>query len=83
MVGDELGCELVGQGAHLVDADDVIGEAAEVGHQVLVEQRVHDGEQQRRVRSGPGRDVAVGEFGGAGARRVDDRQPAAALAQAP
>ena len=42
---------------------------------------MHDGEQQRRVGAGPRRDVPVGQLGGAGARRVDHRQPAAALAQ--
>ncbi len=42
---------------------------------------MHDGEQQGGVGAGTGSDVAIGEFGGAGAGRVDDDEPAAALAQ--
>ena len=49
--------------------------------QVLLEQHMHDGEQQRGVGAGPRRDVPVGQFGGAGAGRVDDDQRAAALTQ--
>ena len=55
------------------------GESAEVGiHQVLIEQHVDDGEQQCPVAAGARRDVAVGDFGGPGAVRVDDGQSAAA-----
>ena len=43
---------------------------------------MHDGEQQRGIGAGAGREVAVGEFGGAGAARVDDGERAAAPAQA-
>ena len=82
MFGDGLGCEPVRQCPHVVDADDVRGQPVQViGHQTFVEQRVHDREQQRGIRSGPGRQVAIGEFGRPGAGRVDDHQASAALAQ--
>ena len=66
----------------LVDADDVFGQSAESEvDEALVEEHVHDREQQRGVGAGPGREVPVGQLGGAGAARVDDGQPAAAPAQ--
>ncbi len=52
----------------------MLGQPSEID-EVLVEQHVHDGEQQRRIGAGPRRDVAVGQFGGAGAGRVDDDEP--------
>ena len=61
----------------------MFGDSAELGvHQILVEQHVDDAEQQRRVRARARREVPVGQFGGAGAGRVDHRQPAPRLRSA-
>ena len=83
MGGDGLRRELGGQGADLVDTVDVLGHSPEIRRQGLLEQHVHDREQQRGVGARARREVAIGEFGGAGAGRVDDDEPAAALAQRP
>ena len=80
--GDGLRREVPWPGSRTcVDAGDVLGEPRSSVDKALFEQHVDDGEQQRGVGAGPRRDVAVGEFGGAGAGRVDDDEPAAARAQ--
>ena len=58
------------------------GDPAEVGgDEVLVEQALHHRAQQRRIRSGPRRDVGVRQLRRAGACRVDDGQAPAPAAQ--
>ena len=82
MLGDrlrrEVGCQLPDQPG----TGDVLGQVTEFD-EVLVEQHVHHREQQRGVRAGARRDVAIGEFGGTGAGGVDDGEPAATLPQRP
>jgi hypothetical protein len=51
-----------------------------VVHQLLVEQRVGDPEQEEHVRTGPDEMVGVGDVGGLGAARVHHDDPAAARA---
>ena len=67
MAADLLWGELGRHRADVVEAVDVVGDAAESCDKALVEQHVHDGEQQGTVGAGAWRDVPVGEFGGAGA----------------
>ena len=65
-----------------LDAGDVLGHSPEIRcDKAFFEQRVDDGEQQGGIGAGARSDVAIGQFGGAGAGRVDDGEPAAALAQ--
>ena len=79
MLGDRLGRKVSRRGTDLLDADDVVGQSAEIG-QVLVEQHVDDGEQQRSVGAGARRYVEVGHLGGTRPVRIQHHQPAAALA---
>ncbi len=69
--GDALRRPLGGHLAHPVYAVEVRFDVAELD-QVLGEQRVHDGEQQRRVGAGRDGQPLVGANGGGGADRVDD-----------
>lgn len=63
-----------------VDVLDVRGEVAGFG-ELLFEEDVRHGGEEQRVGAGPDRHMPVGEFGGAGASRVDDGQGAAAGSQ--
>src|SRR5690606_13670947 len=74
---DRLGREVPQGPGDVVHPLDVRGETAEVGQVLLEEDGHHRGEQQR-VRAGPDGEVPVGEAGGAGPVRVDDREGAAA-----
>jgi hypothetical protein len=82
MDGDGLRREIGGKGADLVDTLDVGGHSPEID-EGFVEQHMHDGQQQRSIGAWAGSEVTVGEFGRAGAGRVDDDEPTAPLAQRP
>ena len=70
--------------ANVVDTVDVVGHSPEIRcDKALFEEHVHDGEQQRGVGARADGEVPIGQFGGAGAGRIDDGEPAAALAQRP
>ncbi len=58
----------------------MVGELSELD-QVLVEQHLHHGEQQRGIGTRARRQVTVGQRGGAGVGGIDHHQPAAATLQ--
>jgi hypothetical protein len=75
--GDRLGGEVPYGLAQFVDAFEVPGQLAGVG-EALLEQDVRHRREEECVGAGADRDVPVGEFGGAGAARVDHGEGAAA-----
>ncbi len=84
VVTDILRREPGRQAADVVEAVDVLGDAAEFRcDKAFFEKHVHDGEQESTVGAWPRSDVPVGHFGGAGAGRIDHGEPAAALPQCP
>jgi hypothetical protein len=80
-VGDRLGRELARDRAHGVEVVHAAVGAAQA-HEILVEERVHEREQERRVAAGPDEVVLARELGGLGPARIDDDQLAAALRDA-
>lgn len=78
--GDGFRRELPYGFPEFVDAFDLRRQRSEIG-ELLLEEDLGEGGEQQGVRSGPDRDVPVGELSGAGTARVDDGQRAAALAE--
>ena len=80
---DILWREFGRQAADVIEAVDMLGDAAEIRcDKALFEQHMHDGEQQGTVGARARSDVAVGQFGCAGARRIDHGELATALRSA-
>lgn len=75
--GYGLGGEVPYGFAEFVESLEMRGQLPGV-HEVFLEEHVGHRREEQRVGAGPDGDVAVGEFGGAGAAGVDDGEGAAA-----